>query len=295
MIDKVNAKFGTTFLHVTMPAGKLPKQTEPLSVGFVRGFKAAHPEFPEETAYQIVMAVARNAPKMKELHALWKIWSPELMLHGLSEENVHPGAKRAYVELGWWRQGEEVPARHLSSVSEVALAGKVALVTGAARGIGAAIADAFEAEGCAVYRGDILEGTGLALDVTDRDSVRAAMERIARERGGLDILVNNAGLISARARRATAGRGMRPAGGREPDRRLQLHPGRGRPHGGPRRRRDREHRLRFRREGRGRDRKRVVRGDQGRCRRPHARARPRSRIAGHPRERHRAGARSTPP
>ena len=109
VIDKVNAKLGTTFLHVTLPAGKLPKQSEPLSLGFVRGFKAAHPDFPEEAAYQIVMAVARNAPKMKELHVLWKIWSPELMLHGLSEENVHPGAKRAYVELGWWDKVKQYP------------------------------------------------------------------------------------------------------------------------------------------------------------------------------------------
>ena len=109
VIDKVNAKLGTTFLHVTLPAGKLPKQSEPLQLGFNRGFKAAHPDFPEEAAYQIVMAVARNAPKMKELHVLWKIWSPELMLHGLSEENVHPGAKRAYVELGWWDKVKQYP------------------------------------------------------------------------------------------------------------------------------------------------------------------------------------------
>ncbi len=108
-IDKVNAKFGTTFLHVTLAAGKLPKQSAPLSVGFNRGFKAAHADFPEEAAYQIVMAVARNAPRMKEMHALWKIWTPELMLHGLSEENVHPGAKRAYVELGWWDKVKQYP------------------------------------------------------------------------------------------------------------------------------------------------------------------------------------------
>jgi TRAP transporter TAXI family solute receptor len=109
-VDKVNAKFGTTFLHVTVPAGKLPKLSEPLPLAINRGFKAAHPDFPEEAAYQIVIAVARNAPKMKELHALWRIWSPELMLHGLSDENVHPGAKRAFVELGWWDRVKQFPA-----------------------------------------------------------------------------------------------------------------------------------------------------------------------------------------
>jgi 3-oxoacyl-[acyl-carrier protein] reductase len=70
------------------------------------------------------------------------------------------------------------------------LDGRVVLVTGGARGIGAAIADQFEAAGAQVHRGDI-RGTQLILDVTDRESVRAAFGAI----GGLDILVNNAGLL----------------------------------------------------------------------------------------------------
>lgn len=72
----------------------------------------------------------------------------------------------------------------------------VALVTGAARGVGAAIAAAFAAHGARVYAADIAEGAILRMDVRDRASVRAALERIEREAGGLDILVNNAGVLA---------------------------------------------------------------------------------------------------
>ena len=101
-VAKVNAKFGTSWFHVKLPAGTLPHQDEPLGIGFNRAFKAAHESFDEERAYNFVKSVGEIGPKMKELHALWKIWSPELMTCGLSEENTHAGAIRAYKELGWW-------------------------------------------------------------------------------------------------------------------------------------------------------------------------------------------------
>ncbi len=101
-VDKVNKKYDATFIYVQLPPKTLPGQDKPLGVGFDRAFKAAHPEFPADKAYKVVMAVAQLGPKMKELNALWRIWSPELMTCGLSDENTHPGAIKAYKELGWW-------------------------------------------------------------------------------------------------------------------------------------------------------------------------------------------------
>jgi TRAP-type uncharacterized transport system substrate-binding protein len=89
-------------LHVELPAGTLPSQDEPLGIGANRGFAAVHSTFEDEKAYKVVMAIASIGEQMVDLHALWKIWSPELMTCGLSEENTHSGAVRAYKELGWW-------------------------------------------------------------------------------------------------------------------------------------------------------------------------------------------------
>ncbi len=85
------------------------------------------------------------------------------------------------------------------------LQNQVALVTGAARGIGAAIARAFAAEGAHVIVTDIDDTTGrataealgaawLRLDVRDELAWVGAMARLLDSHGRLDVLVNNAGI-----------------------------------------------------------------------------------------------------
>ena len=85
----------------------------------------------------------------------------------------------------------------LSSAAEKPLARRIVVVTGGASGIGAATAAAFAREGAevAVLDRDVsrVKGFGIACDVTDPKSVRAAFDTVAATYGGVDIVVSNAG------------------------------------------------------------------------------------------------------
>ncbi|MBC7284113.1 L-iditol 2-dehydrogenase [Hoeflea sp.] len=88
------------------------------------------------------------------------------------------------------------------------LAGKTALITGAARGIGQAFAERYVAEGATVAIADIdleratatasrigKQAFAVHLDVSDQASIDAAVRTVAERTGGIDILINNAALF----------------------------------------------------------------------------------------------------
>ena len=74
------------------------------------------------------------------------------------------------------------------------LKGKVAIVTGAASGIGKATVELFRSEGATVIGADAVEGADVRSDAGSESDVKALVEQVVQQHGGLDIFFANAGI-----------------------------------------------------------------------------------------------------
>jgi 3-oxoacyl-[acyl-carrier protein] reductase len=115
--------------------------------------------------------------------------------------------KSAYVSGQVVRVGTHVSEPAADTDREHPLAGKVALVTGAARGIGEQIARVLAREGATVVGVDVpqaaddlirltreLDGDYLTLDITAKDAPKRIAQHLRQEHGGVDVVVHNAGI-----------------------------------------------------------------------------------------------------
>src|SRR5450755_321968 len=127
-------------------------------------------------------------------------------VYGLSlHEPPATGSGRRFLQGDW--RGNVDPRQIDRGATTMRLEGKVAIITGAASGMGAATARMFAREGARVVIADRLEHEGKqvadaigaaarfeALDVTDEENWAAVVAAATRHFGKLDILVNNAGI-----------------------------------------------------------------------------------------------------
>lgn len=112
--------------------------------------------------------------------------------------------EKDFFEVEYW---ELEQAKLAKGGKSAPLQGKIALVTGAASGIGRACAQMLQAQGAVVAALDInkeitklfnhLSITGMVCDVTDAHQLQTCVEEIVRTFGGLDIVVSNAGSFPA--------------------------------------------------------------------------------------------------
>ena len=237
------------FFHGTVrrvePCGRvIVLGTEPADCGSVR----------ESTAQRALEGFTRSLGKEIGRGATVQL----VLVAGGAEEQLASTLRFLLSPRSAYVSGQVVHLRHAHAPAEPEqldwerpLNGRTALVTGASRGIGEAIATTLAREGAHVVGLDVpgaaaelqrvsarLGGEALELDVTAPDTPGVLAERFA---GGLDVVVHNAGVTRDRTLAKDARRALERADGDQP---LQPGADRRRAAGGGRRERARPHRVR---------------------------------------------------
>lgn len=90
---------GTVMTPTTIPAGAFEGLDKDLPIFAIAISWYAAPEFRNEWAYELVKLIVKNTDKLGEYHNIGKLITPQSLIYGASEKDIHPGALKAYKEL----------------------------------------------------------------------------------------------------------------------------------------------------------------------------------------------------
>lgn len=101
-LSRLNKAYPTNYIE--FPSGTFPgEQLEPITAILLVAPWGVLESFPEELAYEFTKFYIQIAPKLPNYHATGKaLAKPAALSYGLKEENTHPGAVRAFREVGLW-------------------------------------------------------------------------------------------------------------------------------------------------------------------------------------------------
>lgn len=86
--------------HIELPPGTLKGQEDPIIANMGLTYYACAPELEEDAAYHFVKMMIENVDKVRSYHSLGRLMTKESLAYGMTKDNLHPGAYRAFKEAG---------------------------------------------------------------------------------------------------------------------------------------------------------------------------------------------------
>ncbi|HEX5463354.1 MAG TPA: TAXI family TRAP transporter solute-binding subunit [Burkholderiales bacterium] len=99
-VEKTVKKTGVAMIPLTLPANTIDGQSEALPVFADTNGWFVSEDFPKKEAYEITKMIIQNVGKFASYHALGKLMSKKALVVGFSEQQISPGALKAYREAG---------------------------------------------------------------------------------------------------------------------------------------------------------------------------------------------------